>query len=152
MRILIIYATNSGGTYVASRIIEDILSKKHRVTLMRAIDARFKDLKQHSVVLLGSPSWNYGGKEGQPQETMAEFMKKMKGKRLRNRRFAVFGCGDSSFTYFCGAADYMEAFAEDIGGKLILPSLRIDKFYFHLKENEALSANWARKLARQIER
>jgi len=39
---------------------------------------------------------------------------------------AVFGCGDSGYTHFCGAVDAIEEKAETLGALLIVGSLKID--------------------------
>ncbi len=45
---------------------------------------------------------------------------------LDGRAFALFGCGDSSYTYFCGAIDVLEDRVQKLGGNLVFDSLRID--------------------------
>jgi len=41
-------------------------------------------------------------------------------------RLAVFGCGDMSYTYFCGAVDAIEERLKKLGASLVSESLRID--------------------------
>ncbi|MRH41100.1 hypothetical protein GH741_00240 [Aquibacillus halophilus] len=38
----------------------------------------------------------------------------------------MFGCGDQSYEYFCGALDHLEDLIEQSGASLPLPSLKID--------------------------
>jgi flavodoxin len=45
---------------------------------------------------------------------------------LSGRKAAVFGCGDSSYTYFCGAVDAIEDKVKELGGELISDGLKID--------------------------
>ena len=39
---------------------------------------------------------------------------------------AVFGCGDSSYTHFCGAVDAIGQKAKDLGAALVVDGLKID--------------------------
>ncbi len=45
---------------------------------------------------------------------------------LNGKRFAVFGCGDSSYPHFCGAVDAIEDRLNKLGATLVCDSLRID--------------------------
>jgi len=51
----------------------------------------------------------------------------MKGDlKLSGKKFAVFGCVDSSYDYFCGAVDALEDRLSKLGATLVCESLRID--------------------------
>jgi len=45
---------------------------------------------------------------------------------FKGKRFAVFGCGDSTYDYFCGAVDAIEELIKAKGGTLVMESLKID--------------------------
>lgn len=143
MRILIIYATNSGSTYVVSQVLEQQLRTKHAVTMQRVETTAPDDVAKADVILLGSPSWNYEGKEGSPHLAFVPFMNQMRSAQLAGKRFAVFGCGDTSYTYFCGAVDHLEKFAKSVNGTLLCPSLRIDGYFFDERANQARVEAWA---------
>jgi flavodoxin I len=146
MKILLIYATNSGGTFVSSRIIKDVLGKKHSVVVKKAVETKPKDLAKYRLIIFGSPSWDFDGKEGQPHETMQALMNKLKKKKYKKKLFAVYGCGDSSFTHFCGAVDELEKFVGGLDGTLTIPSLRMDEFFYHLEKNKESVKKWAKQL------
>ena len=146
MQILLVYATNSGGTAQTAQIIADILtSKGHVVTVKDAKNAEPADITAAPFVLLGSPSWDYNGMEGQPLPEMAEFIDRCKDIQLEGKPFAVFGLGDSSYTYFCGAVTYLEAFVKRAKGRLVLPSLKVDGFYMRPEAGEQIT-KWADEL------
>lgn len=75
-------------------------------------------------MLLGSSTW--GDDEIEMQEDFAEFYEKMDQVSLDGKKVAVFGCGDRSFEHFCGAADVIEEKVEELGGSLVIESLKID--------------------------
>lgn len=147
MNILLVFATNSGGTAAAATMIADQLTgKRHAVTIKEAKVAGPDDLTAASFVILGSPSWDYNGMEGQPLPEMAEFINRCKDIQLEGKPFAIFGLGDSSYTYFCGAVTYLEAFVKRTGGTLIVPSLTVDGFYMKPEASENITT-WANTLA-----
>lgn len=143
---LIAYATNSSGTLVVAGLIKDLLTASN-------VDAVKKDIRsvkpeaisEFDLVILGSPSWNYNDKEGQPHEFFTKFFQQNDGK-VRFKNTAVFGLGDSAYIQFCGAVDYLESFVLQNNGKLTVPSLRIDGFFFNQKENEELIGEWVKNI------
>ena len=146
MTILLIYATNSGGTAQAAQMIADILtSKGHTVTVKDAKDTGPNDITEAPFVILGSPSWDYNGMEGQPLPEMADLIDRCKDIQLEGKPCAVFGLGDSSYTYFCGAVTYLEAFVKRAKGTLVLPSLKVDGFYMRPEAGEHIT-KWADEL------
>lgn len=151
VNILIAYASNSGSTYLTSKIIKETLeNKSHKVDIKKAIDTDPTDLSNYEVVLLGSPSWEVNHKEGQPHETMLELMDKLRTTDLSKRDFALFGCGDSTYLTFCGAVTHLEDFVKEVNGTTVVPSLRIDSFYFELDKNTELIKQWAEQLSQKL--
>ena len=67
MKILIVYATNSGGTQLAAQIVQETLVK-HSLTaeLKEVRDTSADEFEGYDLVILSSPSWDYEGLEGQP--------------------------------------------------------------------------------------
>ena len=45
---------------------------------------------------------------------------------LNGRKVALFGCGDTSYEYFCGAVDKLEELMIKLGANVVNMSLRID--------------------------
>lgn len=147
MKILLTYATNSGSTYLASNIIKETLQLcNNQVNHKLATNTRVKDMEEADLVIMGSPSWLVNDKQGMPHETMLDLMKKLNSPAAKNKKFAIFGCGDCSYTFFCGAVDHMEKFVEKVGGNQVMPSLKIDGFYFNLKDTQEQAHAWAQVL------
>lgn len=145
MKLLLLYATNSGGTEMAAQIVVQQLSA-HTVDMKRVIEANPDELSGYDAIILGSPSWDFDGKEGQPHDDFWEFKKKMEGKSFEGKKFAIFGLGDSSYKIFTGAVDELERWVADWKGTKIVDSLRMDKFYYKQAENMQLIEQWCGKL------
>ena len=151
MKVLLVFATNSGGTQLASQIIAETLTKNnHQVTVKEVRESAPADFAAYDLIILASPSWDYEGLEGQPHPDYAPFMENAKGKRFAGKKFAVFGLGDSSYTYFCGAADELEKFVKELGGTLVIESLKIDGFYLDQENNSEKLRQWAQNLVQKI--
>lgn len=157
MRILLVYGTNSGGTQdVSNRIAAVLRQAGHQVRVARASIPAIPSFSRYDLVLLGSCSWlrQEGSQalEGQLQEHMYAFTKRLETQQFVDRPFAIFALGDSSYTHFCGAADHLEDFVKRVGGRLLLPPLRIDGYYFALDENRRRADRWGLDVARAITR
>lgn len=141
---VIIYATNSGSTYLVSKRLESLLKKKHTVRVVEAKNAIINDIANADLVIFGSPSWNFDGREGLPHQAMLACMERVKAYQFNGKACAIFGSGDTSYTYFCGAVDHLEHFVHEQGGTLLIPSLRIDGYYFDEKKAIAQVEEWAK--------
>jgi flavodoxin len=150
-KIIIVYASNSGSTFLVGEIIAHILGRKHQVVMQKAAATSPNDLLQYDIAIFGSPSWSASGLgEGFPQETMIAFIKSCVGLDLSGKKCAAFGCGDSSYTLFCGAVNQLEKFIVDLKGSRLTNSLRIDGYFFDLPKNIALAKKWAQTLLSKI--
>lgn len=151
MNILLIYATNSGATDMASQIVEaELASKGHTVTRKQVRETTPDELGSFEVVILGSPSWDFDGKEGMPHEDFQPFMESAKGKAFENKPFAIFGLGDSSYAVFCGAVAHLEDFVKELKGKLVVESIRIDGFYYRQDVHTQALKEWSEKLHKAL--
>lgn len=151
MKTLLMYATNSGGTFSASQYLSDMLSAPDSpVTMKEALEVTSpSELDQYDLVILASPSWDYNGDEGQPHEHFMTFMDMTKEKLYEGRAFAIVGLGDSSYTHFCGAVDHLEKWVNDKKGKLLVSSLRIDGYYYKPDSNDFLKT-WAEGMQKVV--
>lgn len=150
MNILIVYASNSGSTFQVAEIIEFELAKKHHVVVQTAAQTLAEELHKYDLVILGSPSWSVEGNEGYPAEPMLALLRGAMNTKFVHKKFALFGCGDTSYTYFCGAVDWLEKFVDDVRGDRVVESLRVDGFYFDLKNAKRKAGEWARTLRKVL--
>lgn len=147
MKILIAYATYSSGTDLATGLIEDILLEKKLPVIKKGIQSVTEsDLQQADLVIFASPSWRTRKGDGQPHEFFLDFIEKMSGKILTDKKFAIMGLGDKAYTHFCGAVAVLESFVSELEGDIIQESLRIDGFYFNQSENEEKIKLWTHSL------
>ncbi|OGG18790.1 hypothetical protein A3D78_02125 [Candidatus Gottesmanbacteria bacterium RIFCSPHIGHO2_02_FULL_39_14] len=151
MKILLVFATNSGGTQLASQIVAETLTKNnHQVTVKEVREVSPADFAAADLIILASPSWDYESLEGQPHPDYRPFMEGIKDQKFAGKKFAVIGLGDSSYTYFCGAVNVLEDFIKKIDGTLVTDSIKIDGFYLDQSTNSQKLDMWAQNLAEKI--
>ncbi len=125
---LIIYGSSTGNTEFTAETIESALSEKgYDVTLADVSKTDVDMLKEkYDLYLLGSSTW--GEDEIEFQEDFQPFYEEMASSQtpMDGKSFAIFGCGDSSYTYFCGAVDVLEDWVQKSGATLVCKGLRID--------------------------
>ncbi len=146
MKITIAYSSNSGSTYLVADQILNSLPKKYSAELVRAEDVTAKDLAKADLVLFGSPSWLVEGTEAMPHEFMIDLLKRLVNEKKFTKSYAVFGCGNSNFTHFCGAVDYIDSALKALGGKRIVENLKIDSYYLDIVNNQKSIDRWVSSL------
>jgi len=147
MKILVSFATNSSGTQTASKIISDTLSTPHHeVTRIDIREVNKDELNNYDLIIFGSPSWYYNKTEGMPHEYFLKFMGDNPDLSLPDKKFAIFGLGDTAYMTFCGAVGHLEEYVAKIGGHLVTPSLKVDGFYFQQNENTEKIIAWTNTL------
>lgn len=145
MNILLLYTTNSGGTeMVAGEIMQRLTG--HTVDVRRVLDTNPDEIKAHEFIILGTPSWDFDGKEGQPHEDWFSFKKDLQGNPFEGKKCAVYGLGDSSYKIFSGGVTELEHWTDEWKMTRVTDSLRIDKYFY--KQAEAIEAidAWCKKL------
>lgn len=123
---LIIYGSTTGNTENAAKQIGKVLTQGgHEVCLQDVRKAKVEELGNgYDVTVLGSSTW--GDAEIEFQEDFAPFFDDMDKADLKGKKVAVFGCGDSSYTFFCGAVDSLQEKVEAMGGLIVNDPLKID--------------------------
>lgn len=122
---LIVYGSTTGNTeWVAKQIGEILAWEGVEVTVKNVTQAQTAQLGQYDLTLLGSSTW--GDAEIEFQEDFAGFYEDMGEASLKEKKVALFGCGDSSYEYFCGAVTLLEEKVADLGALLVNEPLLID--------------------------
>ena len=123
---LIVFGTTTGNTEaVADQIAQGLMDKGISVTSKNVVNAKIEELgKGYELTLLGSSTW--GEDEIEFQEDFEPFFEQLGKADLKDKKVALFGCGDSSYEYFCGAVDELEEMMEKLGAEVVVSSLRID--------------------------
>jgi flavodoxin short chain len=78
----------------------------------------------YDLVVFGCSTW--GDDEIELQEDFQPFFEELDKANLSGKKVAVFGCGDSSYTHFCGAVDAISEKVEQLGAEVVMSPLKID--------------------------
>ena len=122
---LIVYGSTTGNTENAARTVERTLeSNGAKVTVLDAANARADGLcSGYDLIVFGCSTW--GDESIELQDDFVSLFEDFDSIQAQGKNVAVFGCGDSSYTYFCGAVDAIGERLEALGAHVI-DMLRID--------------------------
>lgn len=136
---LVLFGSTTGNTEsVAEYVAETLKSEGLAVDLKNAADVTADGLAEgYDLVLFGCSTW--GDDEIELQENFVPIYDELEKARLDGRKVAVFGCGDSSYTHFCGAVDAIAEKAEQCGAKVVGMALKIDG-----DPDKAEAVSWAK--------
>ena len=123
---LVVFGSTTGNTEsVAEYVAETLKSEGLAVDVKNAADVKVDGLAEgYDLVLFGCSTW--GDDEIELQENFVPLYDELEKAKLDGRKVAVFGCGDSSYTHFCGAVDAIAEKAEQCGAKVVGLALKID--------------------------
>jgi len=134
----------------AAGIVSDVLTAAgHQVDTIMVDGATKDQIKDSQLVILGSPSWEDEGKDGQPLPDMTKFLKTLTAEDLDGKKVAIFGLGDTSYQHFCGAVDVMTELLKALKAASIIEPLRVDRYY-SLPDNETKTRQWADTLVKSL--
>lgn len=124
--VLIVYGSTTGNTEtVANDIAGIIKGAGHAVTVLDAGSAKAAGLcAGYDCVLFGCSTW--GDDAIELQDDFIPLFDAFDSIGASGVKVASFGCGDSSYTYYCGAVDSINEKLEQLGGKMIAQGLKID--------------------------
>ncbi len=122
---LIVYGSTTGNTeFVASHIEKLLEQEGYNVTNQSADAVSASGLcDKYSLILFGCSTW--GDEEIELQDDFIPLFDEFDSIGAQGKKTAVFGCGDSSYTYFCGAVDAIEQKLNAMGAEVI-DTLKID--------------------------
>ncbi len=150
MKCTLLYGTLSGSTMTAAGIVSEVLTAAgHQVDSIMVDGATKDQIKDSQLVILGSPSWEDEGKDGQPLPDMTKFLKSLTAEDLAGKKVAIFGLGDTSYQHFCGAVDVMTELLKVNGAAPVIEPIRIDRYY-SLPDNENKIRAWAETLSKSL--
>ncbi len=125
-KVLVVYGSTTGNTATVAEMIERVLGDGgHAVSLLDAAKAPASGLAAgRDCVLFGCSTW--GDDSIELQDDFIPLFEAFGEMGLAGVKTAAFGCGDSSYTYFCGAVDAIEERLRELGADLIAAGLKID--------------------------
>lgn len=150
--IRIIYSSTSGHTeYVVNTLATFMqeIAPHLRISLMRVEHATKDDLKDCDLLILGSGTWNYGGVEGQLNETMHRFLfERAEGISLLGRKMAFISLGDDRYYHTTRCTEKFMRFLKASGATMALTPLIIVNEPYGQEEK---IKKWSEKLAVVLE-
>ena len=125
-KVLIVYGSTTGNTeWVAGEVEKAAKAAGHDVETKNAAKAKADGLCQgRDLVVFGCSTW--GDEDIELQDDFIPLFDALDKSGVQGRKAAVFGCGDSSYTHFCGAVDAIEEKLEGLGVDLLADGLKID--------------------------
>ncbi len=145
--ILIVYGSTTGNTSdVADKVSQVLSAAGHNCVLKDVAVVAAKGLfSGYDAVLFGCSTW--GQEELELQDDFIPLYEDLATTEPKAKLVAVFGCGDSFYTYYCGAVDAIEQRLQELGAKLLAPGLKIDGEPSMVEEDiEA----WAAQIAKAL--
>lgn len=124
--VLIVYGSTTGNTEsVAASAGRNLESAAHTVTLLEASKASPAGLcNGYDCVLFGCSTW--GDDTIEFQDDFVPLFEAFDTIGVSGKKTAAFGCGDSSYTYYCGAVDSINDRLEELGAEVVADGLKID--------------------------
>lgn len=124
-KILIVYGSSTGNTAdTASKIYDALNDEKLKVELKNVSVFNYSEITDYDLILFGCSTWGLDEIELQPD--FYPFYESLSNLDLKEKKAAVFGCGDLEFRFFCGAVDMIENRLKEIGTSIIQSSLKVD--------------------------
>ncbi len=125
-KVLIVFGSTTGNTESVSDDIAKVLEKNgHNVEIQNAADVSVDGMAESfDAIFLGSSTW--GDDEIELQDDFIPIFEDLDKAGLKGKKVAVFGCGDSSYEFFCGAVDVIEEKSEQLGAVMLGDTLKID--------------------------
>ncbi len=125
MKTLIVYGSTTGNTEFVAESAEKLLQDAgYDVTVEDAGKVSAPGLCDgYDLILFGCSTW--GEDEIELQDDFIDLFDNFDDIGADGKKTAVFGCGDSSYTYFCGAVDAIEQKLNGLGAE-VLDTLKID--------------------------
>ncbi len=125
MKALIVYGSTTGNTEFVAKACEKLLADAgHEVSVEDAGKVSADGLcAPYDLVLFGCSTW--GDEEIELQDDFIDLFDNFDAIGASGKKTGVFGTGDSSYTYFCGAVDAIEEKLNALGAS-VLDTLKID--------------------------
>ncbi|ASB89828.1 flavodoxin [Bacillus sonorensis] len=122
-KVLLVYASMSGNTEAMADLIEKgLLEGGAEVDRYEAMDIDAALFDEYEHIILGAYTWG----DGDLPDEFLDLYDDMEDLDFSGRTFAIFGSGDTSYEHFCGAVDILEEKIKELGGEIILQSVKIE--------------------------
>lgn len=141
---IIVYASKRGNTALMASAIADELTKQQIYSVVKDVfEVRPGDLLNYKFIILGCSTWS----DGDLAEDFIPFERDMDDLNLKGHFCAAFGAGSTRFRFFCEAVNILEAKLRSLGGRMLLPSLKVNEM---AGQTEDESRQWGIILGEEI--
>lgn len=128
-KILVLFSTMSGNAEVVAHHIKDEVSKSYsesEVDLVNMVDANESIFNDYDFVFIGSSTWT----DGSLNPITEEFFDKLASASmdLTQKKFAVFGLGESYYPDFCPVAEKKASLIKERNGVIVGEFLKLDGY------------------------
>lgn len=121
--VLLVYATMSENTEAMANLIEKgLIEAEATVDRYEAMDIDAELFNDYEHILLGTYTWG----DGDLPDELLDIAEDMENLDFAGKTFALFGSGDMSYEFFCGAVDELEKVITARGGRVAAPSVKIE--------------------------
>ncbi len=144
MSVVIVYGSVGGNTeLVAQKVYQTLVASGVETVLSRVETTNPKETLKHDIIILASPTYYHGETEA----NFPSFLHSLKQFNLTGKKFLAIGLGDKKYypEYLCDAAKVFEDFVEEVGGQLLMPSLRVGTNPVQVLATTI--ENWAKRVA-----
>ena len=146
MKTLVLYGSLTGNTeYVATLISENLNHNNIKHELVNVTELSPQKILEFDNLIIGCSTWDYG----QLQDDFKTFFAEIQDYDFTGKKFAAFGCGDSSYVDFCEAVVIIEKFWINKKATKIVDGLKIDGFP-QMSNNQQLLTNWLKELVKNL--
>lgn len=133
--VTIISASQTGNAnIIAKNLYEDLISAKITTKLINIGNYNFKKINQEKYLIIVTSTQGEGEP---PEEAIAfyDFLMSKKAPKITSTKFAVFGLGDTSYTFFSKTGKDFDLRLFELGGTRLLKRVDADIEY---KKDEAI--------------
>ena len=123
--VLIVYGSTTGNTEFTAQTIGQVFNTAGMTVEVQDVSNVVVAglCARYDLILFGCSTW--GDDEIELQDDFVPFFDEMESIGANGKNVAVFGCGDSSYTYYCGAVDVISEKLQQLGANVI-DTLKLD--------------------------
>lgn len=123
---LVVFGSTTGNTETVAEVVAKTLEAEGMEVVLKDVAGVEPEglADGYDFVVFGCSTW--GDEDIELQEDFIPLYDALEMSGLTGKKVAVFGCGDSSYTHFCGAVDAIMKKASTLGAKVVDLPLKID--------------------------
>lgn len=141
--ILIVFGSTTGNTeYMAGEIAKTLKESGAEVKVLNASGVRPDSLCDgYDMIFFGCSTWGMDSIE--LQDDFIPLFDSFDKINAKGKKFAIFGCGDTGYEYYCGAVDAIKEKLKALGA-IVVDTMKIDG---DPQSVQADITSWAKKAA-----